>query len=98
MSELGQFEADHLIEMEKRVDANGLIEFPTQNQRATFALISNDGTEHFLLDINRVGTIRMKVSYQNRYRSSIILVRLDINGRPHVNPDGERVTGNHVHV
>ncbi|MBU1627867.1 hypothetical protein KKB18_10905 [bacterium] len=40
----------------------------------------------FIIDVNRNGTIRLKYTYQERYRSSIILVRLDINGSPHTNP------------
>lgn len=98
MSELSQIEADHLITMTKRVETDAPKEFPVQNQRVTYSLISENGTERFLLDINRVGTFRVKISYQNRYKSSIILVRLDVNGRPHINPDGERISGNHVHL
>lgn len=28
----------------------------------------------------------------------IVLVRLDINGAPHTNPDGQRLGGTHLHI
>jgi len=52
----------------------------------------------FLLDLWR-GTIRLsKLRYQTRGRKVIVLVRLDINGSPHTNPDGTRLDGTHLHV
>lgn len=33
-----------------------------------------------------------------RYRRDEILLRLDINGPPHTNPDGEEISSNHLHI
>ena len=31
-------------------------------------------------------------------RTAIVLVRLDVNGAPHTNPDGEFLSGAHLHL
>jgi len=57
----------------------------------TLPIVSLDERENFLLDINR-GRIKLsKCTYQNRYRSVIHLVRLDVDGSPHQNPFVEKV-------
>ena len=45
------------------------------------------------------GTIRLsKLKYQTRGRKVIVLVRLDIDGSPHTNPDGIILAGTHIHL
>jgi hypothetical protein len=39
-----------------------------------------------------------KLKFQNRVRSVIVLVRLDVDGAPHTNPDGQRLSGTHLHL
>ena len=39
-----------------------------------------------------------KVSHNLRVRTSIPLIRLDINGAPHTNPDGTKVGHSHIHL
>ena len=39
-----------------------------------------------------------KLKLQNRARSAIVLVRLDVDGAPHTNPDGTCLPGTHLHV
>lgn len=39
-----------------------------------------------------------KLKYQARGRKVIVLVRLDIDGAPHTNPDGTRLEGTHIHL
>src|SRR5205085_5602469 len=59
---------------------------------------STDGKEHFLLDFWR-GTIRIsKFKYQTRARQTTVLARLDIDGSPHTNPDGQVMAGSHLHL
>jgi len=54
----------------------------------TIPIVSIDERESFLIDVNRKGRIRLtKCTYQERYRGIIILVRLDIDGQPHTNPE-----------
>jgi len=55
--------------------------------------------ESFLVDVNRKGRIRLsKCTYQERYEVVEILLRLDVAGPPHVNPDGQEVVAPHLHV
>jgi hypothetical protein len=64
----------------------------------TYELASLDDREKFLLDIWR-GTLRLtKLKFQNRARIAIVLVRLDVDGAPHTNPDGQKLSGTHLHV
>jgi len=48
-----------------------------------------DETEKFLAELNRKGKIRVtRCTYQERYAVVEVLLRLDIDGPPHENPDG----------
>jgi hypothetical protein len=94
---LTQAEADNLIAMEKAFVNRVTITLPPGTD-ATHELVSDDGREQFLLDVWR-GTIRIsKLKFQNRARKVIVLVRLDLGGAPHTNPDGQRLGGTHLHV
>lgn len=64
----------------------------------TYELATLDDRETFLLDIWR-GTLRLtKLKFQNRVRTIVVLVRLDVDGAPHTNPDGQRLSGTHMHL
>jgi len=64
----------------------------------THELVGKDKRERFLLDLWR-GTLRLtKIKYQTRGRKVIVLVRLDIDGAPHTNPDGAKLNGTHIHL
>lgn len=95
---LTQAEADQLIQMKKhfiRPPASISIK-PGADE--TYELSDPDDRERFLLDIWR-GTFRLtKVKFQNRARTVVILVRLDVDGAPHTNPDGQRLSGTHLHL
>jgi hypothetical protein len=60
--------------------------------------VSNDKRENFLLDIRRGRIDLLKATYQNRARQTVVLVRLDLGGAPHRNPDGEEIACLHLHV
>jgi len=84
---LTQSEADGLIAMQKKRTKEEMYNFPLAGERLTIPIISVDERESFLIDINR-GRIRLtKCTYQDRYQKTIILVRLDIDGPPHTNPE-----------
>jgi len=85
---LTQSEADALIAIEKKRATDESYDFPSSGEFLTIPLISIDERESFLIDVNRKGRIRLtKCTYQERYRGVIILVRLDIDGQPHTNPE-----------
>lgn len=96
--EITQIEADALIAMEKhRVDD---VEWLFSGPGGTLAipLISSDKRENFILDVSRAQIKLTKATYQNRARQAIILMRLDLDGRPHRNPDGIEIPCPHLHV
>ena len=95
---LTQAEADRFIQMAKRfVHPPATISVPPGSDE-THELAALDDRERFLLDIWR-GTLRLtKLKFQNRARTIVVLVRLDVDGAPHTNPDGQRLPGTHMHL
>lgn len=95
---LTQGEADNLIAMEKhRIDDRDWL-FPGPNDRMVIPLTSLDKREAFVLDVRRAQIKLTKATYQNRARGTIILMRLDLDGSPHRNPDGEEIPCPHLHI
>lgn len=95
---LTQDEAQRLISMEKQAVSQKEWLFPSPGDRLVIPLTSADRRETFLLDVTRFQIKLTKATYQNRARSAIILYRLDIDGAPHRNPDGEEIACPHLHV
>jgi len=95
--ELTQKEADYLFDMEKIASDSDERVFPTMGMKIEVPLTSADKKNQFVLDISR-GTINLqKIKYQNRARQIITLVRLDLYGSPHRNPDGSEISSCHLH-
>jgi len=98
-SDISQSFADFLIKLRKVPVADNDYRFPnSQYNKLNIPLKSEDGRHNFVLDINRNKINLSKVNYQTRTRTNIILVRLDLNGAPHRNPDGIEISGNHIHI
>ena len=97
---LTQEDVNMLLELLKSIkDPPSIFEFPLSNEYKKIDVLSQDLKHRFLVDINRKGKINaIKCTYQSRYRKDEILLRLDINGPPHTNPDGQVVSGNHMHI
>lgn len=95
---LTQAEADALIAMEKYRVNEDRSDFPMGGQSLIVPLQSADKREHFLLDVSRGRIDLLKVKMQNRGRQVVVLVRLDLGGAPHRNPDGEEMLPPHLHV
>lgn len=93
-----QAEADLLIAMEKHRLDDQVWLFPGPGERLSIPLISQDKRENFMLDVTRSQIKLTKATYQNRVRQSIILMRLDIDGPPHRNPDESEVLCPHLHI
>ena len=95
---LPQATADALIASRKRrVDARQW-DYPDLGGSATIPLVSVDRRERFILDLRRSRIDYARGTYQNRGRQVVVLVRLDFGGRPHRNPDGDRVESPHLHL
>ena len=94
---LSQDEADRLIAMKKRaVDEKEWL-FPVPGDRIAIPLTSLDKRESFTLDVTRAQIKITKATYQNRARTAIVLMRLDLDGPPHRNPDGTEIPCPHLH-
>ncbi|MFQ5646059.1 MAG: hypothetical protein ACE5GM_03940 [bacterium] len=94
---LTQTEADQLVAMEKHRADDSSYDFSNQTA-LSIPLVSANKREHFLLDLGRGRVKISKIKYQNRTRQTVILVRLELNGAPHRNPDGEEVPCPHLHL
>jgi hypothetical protein len=95
---LTQAEADALIAMEKHRATDSRSDFPMGGQSLVLPLQSADKREQFLLDLSRGRIDLLKVKMQKRGRQVVVLVRLDLGGAPHRNPDDEEVPAPHLHV
>jgi hypothetical protein len=97
--EIPQAEADALLAMEKlTLEDDKEWNFPGPGEALTIPLTSTDKRENFNLDITR-GRIKLtKATYQNRARQAIVLMRLDLDGPPHRNPDAEEIPCPHLHI
>ena len=95
---LTQQEAEHLIAMPKRFVDVGPIELPGPGAHLPLKLTGVQTAERFLLDVHRKGVIKVsKYTCQGRYRTTVALLCLDVDGPPHTNPDGTRIEGPHLH-
>jgi hypothetical protein len=95
---LTQAEADALIAMEKHSSDDGRHRFPMRGESLSVPLHSADRRENFLLDLSRGRIDLHKVKMQNRGRQVVVLVRLDLGGAPHRNPDDEEIPAPHLHL
>ena len=96
--DLTQDEADALIALPKIRGNHETTYYPDRGGILIIPLVSTDKKENFLLDIKRGRIDLMKVTYQNRARQAVILIRLDLGGAPHRNPDGEEILCPHLHI
>lgn len=95
---LTQAEADALLVMPKIRVSEAIYKLPDLGGSICIPLASQDKRENFHLDLKRGRIDLVKNRYQNRVRQTIILVRLDIGGAPHRNPDDEEIACPHVHL
>lgn len=72
--------------------------FPAAGQGIALPLISLDKRENFMLDVTRAQIKLTKATFQNRARQAIVLLRLDLDGPPHRNPDGTEIPCPHLHT
>ncbi|MDP0294167.1 hypothetical protein Q7288_05730 [Glaesserella parasuis] len=91
---LTQQEADALLTLGKYDFSNGEYKFPYMGGSLRLSLHSMD----INLDVTRGYIALEKITFQTRARKAIVLVRLDIEGPPHRNPDGEEITCPHIHL
>ena len=96
--EITQADADSLIAMEKLSVDGADWTFPAAGELIQLDLTSLDKRENFTLDVTRAQIKLTKATYQNRARQAIVLMRLDLAGPLHRNPDGAEIPCPHLHV
>ena len=98
---LSQERVDYLIKVLKVLKYEGkVIAFPMPTQQEVIEVQSDDmNRDKFLFYINRKGQYNLKkCTYLSRYNNTYNLLRIDINGPPHDNPDGTTVECPHIHI
>ena len=93
---ISQAEANRLIAIEKQGENNDPYWLPVAGVAISIPLVSTDLTEKFLIDI-RYGRANLLKGTNQLRAQVIVLLRLDFNGSPHRNPDGEVIHGPHLH-
>lgn len=98
---LNQEQIDILLSILKKIryDKENFY-FPEIGNSKQLEAVSYDNKYKFLIDIKPGRTERRKkqLTLQERYNKDVILIRLDLNGPPHTNPDGKQLSGNHLHI
>ena len=84
--------------MEKFHLGDSEYDYPIVGGTIRIPLHSHDKKEEFSLDIRRSSIEMKKNTFQNRVKKTIVLLRLDIGGSPHRNPDGEELPCPHIHI
>ena len=95
---MSQQEADRLLGLEKHRVSDEPILFPLPRRRAFAKLLSVDGTEEFILEMYFGDVDFPRFSIQLRARQSVILVRLELDGPVHENPDELLIPTPHLHL
>lgn len=96
---LTQAQADALLQAAKNLINCPAITFPNPGGYLTLDAETTTGTDTFFIDVNRRGKIVVgKCTYLTRYNRTEILLRLDIEGPPHTNPDGQEIPCPHIHI
>ena len=95
---LTQQEADALIAAKKELPVGTPAVAIAPGADETHELAEVGGDERFLLDLSRGRRRVAKLKFQTRARKVVVLLRLDLDGSPHTNPDGTLLDGTHLHV
>jgi hypothetical protein len=95
---LTQTEADYLMALEKQFATDEVLELGDTPLEFSRALVSLDGREYFIFDVWRGSLNLKKYKLQERARVVIPLVRVDVGGAPHTNPDDTVVPCPHLHL
>jgi hypothetical protein len=95
---LSQAEADALLAMEKLPIHNNLIDLPDLGGTIEIQLRSQNTREEFNVNYRRGAISLSKRNHHMRARQVIGLARLDLDGPPHRNPDGQEIGSRHLHL
>lgn len=96
---LTQSEADELLSVLKAC-VEKVVDIPVQGKSEDVNVVSElNKSDKFIITLNRISTRTNKITFNARYKTGdIVILRLDVNGPPHTNPDGTKVCGTHLHI
>jgi hypothetical protein len=95
---LSQAEANRLLDLPKYLEFPTSVSVPQCGRQREASAVSENGRERFTFDIYRGSVSVSKCSYQNRYRKEVRLLRLDLGGSTHLNPDNTHIICPHLHI
>lgn len=100
MQKLTNEEARELINMLKHYAEKKSINFPELGNHIEFTVTGDTRANNFKVNIRRQRINGSGCTYQGRTAfDNTVLMRLDVNPTSvHWNPDGEKITGTHLHV
>lgn len=87
---------DSMSELKSFKDSS--YKFPENGNYLSLEAIGENTHEEYLIDINKKNCTLSRITYQNRVRKTIVLLRFDVDTKPHKNPDGEVIEGTHMHI
>ncbi|MBF0458402.1 MAG: hypothetical protein HQK99_10965 [Nitrospirae bacterium] len=96
--DLSQTEADALIAMHKYRVNEDKHKYPYAGHSLRIPLVSGDKHEKFMLTIRRGRIDLINSTFQNLERHNVVLIRVDIGGPTHRNPDAAEVQCPHIHI
>ena len=92
-------EAIRLIDIIKERISEETLEFPSIGTKLEFDVLARREDTKFIVSIRRGKIDKKKCTYQGRtYFNNIPLLRLDITNSFHINSDGTKIKGNHLHI
>ena len=92
-------EALKLIKELKERVMEASLQFPKLGDKLEFNVYAQRDGSKFLVNITRGSIDKKKCTYQGRtYINSVPLLRLDITNSIHMNSDGTKIIGNHLHI
>lgn len=92
-------EFDEIVKTEKLFVGKN-IKLPMILEHATYLLNAKDSFDGFILDVDRrckyieISKHKMQARDNN---NKLPLVRIEVDGPPHMNPDGTKIGRNHIH-
>ena len=92
-------EFKRLMDLKKHFLTNYIL-LPKTNEESIVSVGAIESRETFALDLSRKSTIILtRKRYQNRLvPANELLVRLEIDSKPHMNPDGTLISKDHIHI
>lgn len=94
---LSQAAADNLARIAKQITSAKVLFVPASGDHAAWEASTAD-REEFHLHMRRGRKVTTQVTLQERYETNEILLRLDMDGPTHANPDGTLVPTPHLHI